>query len=160
MPLYHASTNKSLQIISPQPTLSNNQYIGDYVFATANRTLAIMYLVPKGIPTLMDPDNQTPTIVISSDPAYFKTRDKGGAIYGLPSESFTATPQKGLSDYEMASKVPVKPIRKIPYKSALNALLSAGIKVVFVNTNMFHHLICHPEQKAIMRQLKGYPPPQ
>src|SRR5437870_4294905 len=109
MILYHASQKKNLKVIKPQPTLSNNKLIGNYVFATANKILAIMYLVPKGIAILVEPNGLNPNIVICSDIEEFKKKDIGGVIYELPSETFIKTPQKGLTDYEMVSKKGVKP---------------------------------------------------
>lgn len=142
----------------PKPTVSNDAYIGDYVFATANKKMALMYLVPRGVPTLMNPDDHQPTIVICSDQTSFTVNDAGGAIYELSSESFTATPQEALNNYEMVSTRPVKPIRKQIHDSTLAALLSAGIKVKFVDTTMFDKLIRHPQQKELIDALEDYSP--
>lgn len=65
MTLYHASNIKDLDVITPQPTKSNNVLIGDFVFATENKLLAIMYLANKGIAVMMNPEKDNPTIIIS-----------------------------------------------------------------------------------------------
>lgn len=62
--LYHSSTEKDLRVISPQRTLSKDKYIGDFVFATADPAYSAMYLVPKGLKTLMHSSTDDRWIVI------------------------------------------------------------------------------------------------
>lgn len=158
MVLYHASQRKYLSLIKPQSTLSNNKYIGDFIFATKNKMMALMYLVPKGIPILMNPTGPVPDIVICGDVSRFLTKDIGGAIYELSATNFNKTPQEGLSEYEMVSTKPVKPIRKTIYKSTLEALLSAGVQVRFTDETTFYRLIGNPNQKVIIKTLPIYIP--
>lgn len=157
MVLYHASQIKNLKVIKPQRTLSNNQYIGDYVFATTNHKLAVMYLVPKGISTLMNPDGENSNIVICDESEFMK-RDRGGAVYELSTKHFAKTPQKGLSEYEMVSKSEAIPINKNVYASALDALISLGIKIRFTDEKTFESLISNPNQKNIIESLELYQP--
>ena len=138
--LYHASPLKHLALLEPKPTLSNNKNIGDYLFATPNKIMAMMYLVPLGVPTLMNPDAEKPNIVIYSNKDEFKKVDKGGAIYELEGKGFTETPQKDLSQYEKVSKRLVKPISKTVYDSSLQAMSSTGIKIMFVTEKKFKEL--------------------
>lgn len=159
MILYHASQHKTLKALKPQRTLSNDKYIGDFVFATANRTMAIMYLVPPGIATLMNPDKNNPNIVICATVDEFTNRDHGGTIYELPSDSFADTPQEGLSEYEMVSSIPVQPLHKTTFDSSLKALLSAGIQVRFIDEPTFKSLLGNPNQEKMFKQIKPYARP-
>lgn len=158
MNLYHASANKDLSLITPRKTLSHDVYIGDYVFATLDKTLATMYLVPKGIATLMTPDDEEPNIVICAKETDFLTKDQGGAIYTLPAENFIESPQKGLESYEMVSESPVKPINKEVFARSIDALFAAGIKIYFVDEDTFEMLIGNPKQKELIRRLPSYQP--
>lgn len=157
MTLYHASQQKNLKLLLPQPTKSNNKYIGDYLFATKNFNLALMYLTPKGIPILMEPYND-PNIVICSDVKSFKNLDNGGAIYSIHNKYFMQTPQKNLSSYEMVSTTAVKPLKLKIFDSVLDAFIIADIKVRFVNSNQFKKLIRNPKQKELISNLPIYKP--
>ncbi|MDZ7786261.1 MAG: hypothetical protein U5L95_04030 [Candidatus Saccharibacteria bacterium] len=157
MNLYHASGQKNLSELTPQPTKSNDEYIGDYVFATKNYKMALMYLVPKGLPTLMSPENE-PNIVICSTPQAFKEKDKGGAIYTVPADNFQPTPQGALSNYEMVSQKPVKPTSKDTYQSVFTALHRADIKIRFVSYATFNKLLRHPRQKQLITELPTHKP--
>ncbi len=155
--LYHASQQKKLKVLSPQPTKSHNKYIGDYLFATKNFTLALMYLTPKGISILMEPNDDSNIIICSNEKSFTKI-DKGGAIYSLPADKFMDSPQKDISDYEMVSTAKVEPIKVKIYDSVLVALMSAGIKVRFVNPSLFKDLIGNPTQKELIATLPLYQP--
>jgi hypothetical protein len=91
-------------VLEPKRTLSKDKYIGDFVFATQNKVLAIMYLTTRGFATLMNSNSRNPNIVICADKDDYLKRDSGGAIYELPSALFIESPQKELSDYELVSK--------------------------------------------------------
>ncbi len=158
MQLYHASQITNLSKIVPQPTLSHDKYIGDYVFATANFKLALMYLVPKGIGILMNVKANKPNIVIASNVKILQSKDRGGAIYILSDEKFEKSPQQEIGEYEMVCKSEVKPIDKILYKSVLNALTSNQIEVRFVSKSLFNELINNPKQDQIIKTIKPYQP--
>jgi len=153
--LYHASQIKNLKIIKPQRTLSNNQYIGDFVFATKDIKLATMYLATKGLYTLMETDNE-PHIVIVSDVKDYLKNDKGGAIYTLPSEGFIKTPQKGLEKYELVSKKAIKPVDIKVYAKSLDAMKEMGIKIYFVDMDTFNKINQPNKGQKIISSLKSY----
>lgn len=156
MILYHASSNKNLKQITPQPTKSNDILIGSYVFATENLLLATMYLANKGVAVMMNPEKENPTIVICSDSDSYIKNDVGGAIYELSSNSFKDTPQKDLSEFEKVSEIPVEPINFTAYSSSLDAIQKAGIKIYFVDEVQFNNLINNPKQKEIISKLSSY----
>lgn len=159
MTLYHASQRQNLKIIKPQKTVGHDdKYIGNFVFATKNKKLATMYLVPKGIATLMSPESNGPNIVICANEKDYIKQDKGGAIYNLPGKNFVETPQKGLGRYEMVSTHEIKPLNRTVYHSSVDALLSAGIKIRFTNKNTFNDLLNNPNQEKMIKNISLYKP--
>lgn len=158
MALYHASPQKGLSVLVPQRTFSHDRYIGDFVFATANRVMALMYLVPRGTATLMNPDGKQPDIAICAEPGQFLQQDKGGAIYELAPDGFRTTPQPGLSRYELVSPKAVEPTSITVYASTLRALLDAGVTVRFIDESTFKLLIGNPKQAEVLHGLPAYSP--
>lgn len=153
MTLYHASQNNSLKLIKPQRTLSNDKYIGDFVFATANKALAAMYLVPKGFAILMDTDLNPPVLVVCGTKQDLQKKDKGGAIYELPDDTFEPTPQSGLELYEKVSTQAVVPLKTYVYKSIFDAFEAHNIVVKFVDESMFKSLVTSPKQQELIQKL-------
>ncbi len=156
MNLYHSSPIKNLKTIKPQSTLSNNKYIGDFVFATKDRKLSLMYMLPKGFPVLMNSKSSNPYVVIRGEAEDVIQKDKGGALYVLPSETFHETPQKELSEFEKVSKDSVTPIDEIDYASIIDALNMEKISIYFVNDTVFSNLIANPQQDNLVKKLKRY----
>lgn len=154
--LYHASPHTNLSVIKPKHTLSKDKYIGDYVFATADHRLATMYLATKGVATLMNTDKGL-WIAICCNEAKYLNQDRGGAIYELPADTFSETPQRGLSDYELVSKAPVKPINKTINKKSLDAMLDLGINIYFVDALTFEKLVADKNKRPkILSTLHPY----
>lgn len=73
-----------------------------------------------------------------SDEKRFKEIDKGGAIYTLPSDTFTTDLDRGMGRNEWISKVPIKPSSKKEYDTCLTAMILNNVKVIFVNQEVFH----------------------
>lgn len=138
--LYHASANKNLEVLEPQRTLSKNKYIGDYVFATADRVLAVMYLIPKGYGSIMDSASKPPKILICADEVELRSKDTGGAIYTLAGADFEESPQLELKAYERASKKPVTPLSKEVFDSVFEAWQKFGIVPKFIDQPTFDRL--------------------
>ena len=139
--LYHASQNKDLSVLEPQRTISKDKYIGDYIFATEDKILALMYLVPKGYGIIMHSGESPSRIQICADEAEIRAKDKGGAIYHLDASDFQESPQAELSGYERVSKQPLRPIFKDVYKSSFDALEKFGVIIEFIDQVTFEHLI-------------------
>ena len=139
--LYHSSTEKDLRVISPQRTLSKDKYIGDFVFATADPAYSAMYLVPKGLKTLMHSSTDDRWIVICSDPEEFRRIDKGGAIYGLSSDGFIKSPQVELGETEMVCRKEAPILDKKVYSTALEALRKQGVAVYFAGESEFQEVL-------------------
>jgi putative flippase GtrA len=154
--LYHASSRLDLKIIKPHKTLSNDEYIGDYVFATANKELAVMYLASKGKATLMNTKSQPSRIIICDDEKQYIKNDKGGAVYELSPKGFQPTSQTGLSEFEKVSEQAVTPLRKNVYASSLEAMREHDITIYFVNKKIFDELVAAKDEDEIINQLKPY----
>ena len=158
MKLYHASPIKNLKLIKPQRTINHNKYIGDFVFATKYRKLALMYMLPKGFYILMNVKLKNPYVVICANVEKILKRDKGGALYTLPDNLFHQTPQKGLNEYEMVSKDPVTPSSEEDYDCVIDQLIKENISIYFVDNDIFDKLLLNPKQDTIVQALDKYLP--
>ena len=158
MKLYHASPIKNLKLIKPQRTISHNKYIGDFVFATKYRKLALMYMLPKGFPILMNVKSKNPYIVICANVEKILQSDKGGALYILPDNLFHQTPQKGLNEYEMVSKDSIIPLGEEDYDYLIKELIRENVSIYFVDNDMFNKLILNPKQDTMVQSLDKYLP--
>ncbi len=158
MKLYHASPIKNLKLIKPQKTISHNKYIGDFVFATKYKKLALMYMLPKGFPILMNVKSKNPYVVICADVEKILKSDEGGALYILSDNLFHQTPQKGLDEYEMVSKDSIIPLGEEDYDCVIKELIRENINIYFVDSDKFNKLILNPNQDALVRALDKYLP--
>jgi len=154
--LYHASTNKNLTLIKPQKTLSKDRYIGDYVFATSDKKIAVMYLVTKGTPILMNVKSGAPRIIICAEPDEYIEHDKGGAIYEVPSDNFMKTPQEGLEESELVCKVAVRPVSKKVFATSISALSDAQVEIYFVTQAQYESIIMNKNEAEIISTLTPY----
>lgn len=142
MKLYHASPIKNLKIIEPQRTLSKDLYIGDFVFATPSKAMAAMYLAPKAAGTiLINAFNSEPYAIVNSNPEDFKKVDTGGSIYVVDSELFETSPQVGLEETELVSKLAVKPVAEEYYKTSLEAMQKFSVKLFFAEGKLFEDIM-------------------
>lgn len=140
--LYHGSSQSGLKILHPKKTLSKDQYIGDFVFASHNKTLAIMYMTVKGYYSLMSTGTTPPYIVICANEKEYKEKDDSAvSIYKLSSNSFEATPQEELKEYEFVSRKPVVPESFETYPNALTAFSQNNIDIYFVNKQVFDQIV-------------------
>lgn len=158
MKLYHASPIKNLKILEPKRTISKDKYIGNFVFATRYKKLALMYMLPKGFPVLMNIKSSKPYVVMCGNTKDIIKKDKGGALYVLSTEPFSITPQSGLSNYEMVSKKSVSPLSETDYESAIKALDEEDVEIYFVDNNTFEKLIFNPKQDSMVQALIKYEP--
>lgn len=141
--LYHGSSQSGLKVIHPKRALSKDEYIGGFVFASHNKTLAIMYTTAKGFYSLMSADSSPAYIVICADENEYKYKqnDKEVSIYTLPSDSFEESPQEELQEYEFVSRQSVVPESFEIYPNALTAFSQNNIDVYFVNKQVFDQII-------------------
>lgn len=139
--LYHGSSQADLTTILPKKTLSKDKYIGDFVFASHNKTLAIMYTTAKGFYSLMSTDTIPAYIVICADQNEYIKKDKEVSIYKLPSVGFEETPQVELKDYEFVSSNEAIPESCQTYPNALAAFSKNNIDVYFVDKDNFDQIV-------------------
>lgn len=152
--LYHASPNAKLSRIDPQKTLSNDVYIGDYVFATKDKKLAAMYLANKGVATLMEHRTKKPYIIIQDDADHYTKHDKGGAIYAVSASGFKETPQVGLEGTEFVNDKAVTPLSKEVFPTSLEAMRQQGITIYFVTPKTFELLLDKNRKDKTLASLK------
>lgn len=149
--------NKDLTVLEPQRTLSKDEYIGNYVFATKNRLYALMYLAPNAAGTKLMEVHGNPYMVINGTVEAYQKLDKGGAIYSLPYSSFEESPQAELGDSEYVSRTSVTPLGKETYDSSLTALLDAGVAVYFMDDVAFAKIVdAGVDSRAALKEFEPY----
>jgi hypothetical protein len=132
--LYHASSNRELEILEPRAESYRDPNEGEVVFATQDKKYASCFLVPtndswSSISAFRNSNHPDIHVMVVSDEERFKKLDKGGAIYTLSPESFYL--DKSKSKREWTSKSKVKPIKKEVYEKGLDAMLDLGVLVYF-----------------------------
>jgi len=149
--LYHASSNKNLEILEPRAESYRDVNEGPVVFASHDKKYVSCFLVPTNdswsqISVFRDLEHPDIHIIAISDEKKFKELDKGGAIYTLPPESFYLDKSKGKREW--TSKSSVKPLKKEIYEKGLDAMLDSGVLVYF----------CDEEKlKEIKGKVKNFP---
>jgi hypothetical protein len=138
--LYHASHDTN--IVEFEPRNESPRYIGevDLVFATPHPGIAAMFLAPKDIPIEISVYGDKYVAFINSNEQEYALKDKGGAIYTLPVDTFETDQKNGMGEAEWVSKVPVKPITTIIFKSSLEAMHSYGVEKHFVSDAVFEEI--------------------
>jgi hypothetical protein len=139
--VYHGSSKVDIEELKPYALKIRSEKEGPVVFAAPNIGLAAEFIVPaddtwssKGL------INGVPYIIINGEKR-FKDMDKGGAIYKLPSDSFSYNPKLGMGKHEWVSNEAVRPLSKTIYESALDAMLENGVQVFFIeNKDLFKSL--------------------
>lgn len=156
--LYHASANPDITEFEPREESSRYPGEGPLVFATPDKRVAAMFLAPKdgGLAEISKFDEDA-VLVIQNSADNFIAHDKGGAIYVLPSDTFTTDNSIGMQETEWVSKEAVKPISKEIYTTSIDAMRSMGVKLYFVDArimNMVRNSSDHG--MALLRSLPPY----
>lgn len=100
--LYHASPNKNLDVLEPRAESVRHKDEGSVVFATTDNQDGITkFLVKNG--GIMSRINGVHIHVIKNGEEYIKN-DKGGAVYEVPSDTFTLETKFGGGRNEWTSK--------------------------------------------------------
>ena len=139
--LYHASTNKNIKKIEPRADSVRDSDEGPVVFGTPDISYASCFLLQGTNDSWLmisqwsnNPNKPGPWNFICSDRKRFEENDHGGTIYLMSPEGFTTDPKKGTGTAEWVSKKAVKPISRLEYNSALDAMLDNGVQVIFTDT--------------------------
>ena len=137
--LYHASQNRQIEIFEPKAQSVRDPQEGPVVFATPHKEVAICFMTPYEFQHGSFNRGESWFMVIPNREGYL-AKDKGGAIYSLPPDTFKTDPQKGLKENEWTSKTSVKPLGKEKYGSTLQAMLDYGIQVYFVDEQTYKEI--------------------
>jgi hypothetical protein len=140
--LYHGSANRQISEFKPTAKYVRDRAEGPVIFATPEFAFATCFLVETNdswvnIGRFSENGTNDPLHVIISSRERFVELDHGGAVYSLPPDSFTYDKNLGMGDTEWISKVSVKPTGKQEYRSGLRAMIDAGVRVYFVDTDTF-----------------------
>ncbi|HRV76345.1 MAG: hypothetical protein H6799_01205 [Candidatus Nomurabacteria bacterium] len=143
--LYHASSNKDIEVFEPRANGVRDMSEGPVVFATPDKAFASIFLVKTNgkwakISRWTSNGVTTPWHLIVKGKRKFKRRDHGGAIYHLPSESFTFDPDKGVGGSEWTSRSEIRPSGKDLYDSGFRAMIDYGVEVYFVGRLTFRKI--------------------
>jgi len=139
--LYHASPNTNIKAFEPRDKSTRTPGEGKLVFATPDPRVAAMFLVPSEVgPSEIGVYDDRAVIIINATPHDLEAKDQGGAIYTLPSTTFTVDPKLGMGVMEWTSKVAVEPIDKKVYPSAIQALAQFGVEIYLVDDAMFRNI--------------------
>ena len=142
--LYHASP--STDVLKFEPRNEYPRYTGEakLIFATPYEELAAMFLVPRDIETEISIYGDRYVVFINSNEESYVERDKGGAIYTLPSESFETDSVHGMGEIEWYSKVPVTPISKVVYRTSIEAMDRFNVDRFFVDNDTIEKIRANP----------------
>ena len=138
--LYHGSPEENIDELEPRISKGTGEKFGSFVYASPDLTTASFFLADIEQEWSAGRFGNIPYTLIPVPREEFIKMDKGGYIYVLPSEDFESDPERGLREYEWASKKAVKPLRKIKYSSALDAMIENGVQVYFVDQNTYKQI--------------------
>ena len=111
--LYHGSSHKGVEEFEPRTSKGTGGKFGAMVYATPDLATASAFLAEVQKEWFAGRFGDTFYVLIPLPREEFIKSDKGGHIYVLPSDTFESDPERGLGEYEWASKISVKPIKKI-----------------------------------------------
>lgn len=151
--LYHASSNRNIEVLEPRAESVRSESEGPVVFATPDIAEASKFLVPSGDTWTKKGKFGDVHYTVISDKQRYEERDRGGTIYHLRANTFEQDKTKGTRT-EWTSKVPVIPFGRDDFESGLQAQLDYGVQVYFVDTDTFAQIetsIDHGD--AIIRSL-------
>lgn len=153
--LYHASTNKNVEIFEPHNKSIRDIDEGPVVFATPRIDYASCFIVKTDDSWVqISAYGDIQTIVIS-DRDRFEKEDKGGAIYELPSDTFV-NEIRGSAKDEWTSREAVRPVGKNVFASGLDAMLEYGVQVYFVDASTWDSMKNAKDNGiGVLRRLKS-----
>lgn len=134
--LYHASSNRDIEIFEPRNEYVRDINEGPVIFATPDKAYASCFLVNSDDSWVQISRFGDVRVIAISDEERYRRYDKGGAIYELPSTSFVHE-IRGTAKDEWTSREAVRPISKTEYASGLEAMLQFGVQVYFVDKSTF-----------------------
>lgn len=154
--VYHASSNKDLEVLEPRAETVRDKKEGPVVFASADKAGVTKFLVPSNDSWTRKMRFAGVHIHVISDRERYEKLDKGGAIYHLSPETFGLDETRGGGRGEWTSRVSVTPIGREDFKSGLQAQLDNGVQVFFVDKDTFNRIDQSDDHgNAIIRSLES-----
>lgn len=138
--LYHATQSADIERFEPRSIKRRERDDSPMVFATPDKTIAAAFLFPWDDSWVQMGTIEDEPYMVISDEEKFRSLDTGGYIYSLPSDTFDTDMEKGLRSLEYTSGEAVEPIDKEFHSSALEAMIHAGMKVYFVDKQIFDQM--------------------
>lgn len=137
--LYVAAHTPNLEELKPMEGRSRGGNEGAIIFSTPDKALASAFLVEGHSDDWMTIGyySDIPCVVICMDRDEFVTRDTGGVMYEVSSDTFDYNSNLGMGDKEWTSSEPVKPTKETYYQSALDTMIENGVNVYFVDRDTF-----------------------
>jgi hypothetical protein len=143
--LFHASRNTEIQTFEPRAEKTRDINEGPKVFATPSRAMAGTFLVEWDDSWVASGSADGVPYILISDEQRFRTSDKGGVVYSLPSDTFENDPEKGLRELEWTSGKSVIPFEKEFVPSAIDDMVKNGVLVYFVDKETFQEFQSAPD---------------
>lgn len=142
--LYHGTSQCDIEEFEPRMNPgSSGAANGPMVYATDDIVAASIFLI--------DVHGSWSTgqfgawyVIISEPRESFLSHDQGGCIYELPSDTFETGTIGGFGENEFASPVPVKPIKKQHFDSALDTIMQHGVQVYFITPDQYEKIESAP----------------
>ena len=156
--LFHASQKGQIKEFEPREEKKRSADEPAQIFSSPSETVSSMFLVPTNNEFIKSGsyDHGETWVYIIGDWENFKTMDKGGYIYTLPTETFGVDPNKGLGLFEWTSQQNVKPTAKKYFSSGLAAMREYGVKIYVVNQEIFSRFKLEENDIKILEALKPY----
>lgn len=152
--LYHASFRRDITELEPRAESVREPKEGPVIFATPDLGRSSRFLVPVDETWTQVSTINGVHLMIISDRERFLAADKGGAIYTLPPEGFNVTNEEHKDEWTNNAKV--KPSDKIEFDSALEAMLSHGVQVYFVDPEILEAIRSSSDHGlSILREQKS-----
>lgn len=141
--LYHATSLTDISEFKPRNHTPRYADEPNLIFATPHLEVAAMFLRPKGVSTEISVYGSRYVIFINATPEEYARHDSGGAVYVLPSAAFE-TSNIGMGKIEWTSKVPVRPVSKVLFKSSIEAMDKYGVERYFVDNRIMGQIRANP----------------
>ena len=154
--LFHASQNGDILEFEPRAEKKRHPDDPAQIFASPSEAVSSFFIVSNDNDTAASGrwGKDRPWTLVIGDPEKFKTLDKGGWIYQLPTDSFTVNPNMGLGLFEWTSIDPVVPTKKVYYDSGLKAMMDLGVRVYSMEPEEFKKFRASEDQRQILDNLE------
>jgi hypothetical protein len=134
--LFHGSPYQDLTLITPH-RLDTRGHGHPIIFASHHIAMASLFMLKHKGKFACGRLSGGDIFYMTNDKRRCILEDQGGAIYLLSSDSFFCEPYESLGLDEWISYGSIKPLLKFIFPSALDAMLSMGVKIYFVDDSTY-----------------------